>query len=84
MEAVRTSETSVNFNVTTRRYIPEDSVLQIFSITNIKWLMVLWEIIVVYFENHTIPINEELLIVKTDGKKNYNWSLQGLKNLVYL
>jgi hypothetical protein len=27
MEAVRTSETSVNFNVTTRRYIPEDSKL---------------------------------------------------------
>jgi hypothetical protein len=25
MEAVRTSETSVNFNVTTRRYISEDS-----------------------------------------------------------
>jgi hypothetical protein len=25
MEAVRTSETSVNFNVTTQRYIPEDS-----------------------------------------------------------
>jgi hypothetical protein len=24
MQAVRTSETSVNFNVTTRRYIPED------------------------------------------------------------
>jgi hypothetical protein len=24
MEAVRTSETSVNFNVITRRYIPED------------------------------------------------------------
>jgi hypothetical protein len=24
MEAVRTSETSVNFNVTKRRYIPED------------------------------------------------------------
>jgi hypothetical protein len=24
MEAVGTSETSVNFNVTTRRYIPED------------------------------------------------------------
>jgi hypothetical protein len=32
MEAVRTSETSVNFNVTTRRYIPEDSKLQIFII----------------------------------------------------
>jgi hypothetical protein len=25
MEAVRTSETLVHFNVTTRRYIPEDS-----------------------------------------------------------
>jgi hypothetical protein len=24
MEAMRTSETSVNFNVTTRRYIPEN------------------------------------------------------------
>jgi hypothetical protein len=29
MEAVRTSETLINFNVTTRRYIPEDSKLQI-------------------------------------------------------
>jgi hypothetical protein len=29
IEAVRTSETSVNFNVTTRRYIPEDSKLKI-------------------------------------------------------
>jgi hypothetical protein len=28
MEAVRTSETSVSFNVTTRSYIPEDSKLQ--------------------------------------------------------
>jgi hypothetical protein len=28
MEAVRSSETSVSFNVTTRRYIPEDSKLQ--------------------------------------------------------
>jgi hypothetical protein len=27
MEAVRTSETSVHFNVSTRRYIPEDSKL---------------------------------------------------------
>jgi hypothetical protein len=27
LEAVRTSETSVNFNVTARRYIPEDSEL---------------------------------------------------------
>jgi hypothetical protein len=30
MEAVRTSETSVNFNVTTRRYISEDSKLRNF------------------------------------------------------
>jgi hypothetical protein len=28
MEALYTSETSVHFNVTTRRYIPEDSKLQ--------------------------------------------------------
>jgi hypothetical protein len=28
MEAVHTAETSVNFNVATRRYIPEDSKLQ--------------------------------------------------------
>jgi hypothetical protein len=29
MEAVRTSETSVNFNVATRRYITQDSKLQL-------------------------------------------------------
>jgi hypothetical protein len=28
MDVVRTSETFVNFNVTTRRYIPEDSELK--------------------------------------------------------
>jgi hypothetical protein len=28
MKTVRTSETSVNFNVTTRRYIPEDAKLR--------------------------------------------------------
>jgi hypothetical protein len=28
MEAVRTSKTSMNFNVATERYIPEDSELQ--------------------------------------------------------
>jgi hypothetical protein len=36
MEAVRTSETSVNFNVTTRRYIPEDSKLHIRHRENLK------------------------------------------------
>jgi hypothetical protein len=36
MEAVRTSETSVNFNVTTRRYIPEDSELPQLKSKNIN------------------------------------------------
>jgi hypothetical protein len=36
MEAVRTSETSVNFNVTTRRYIPEDSKLHTRRRENLK------------------------------------------------
>jgi hypothetical protein len=36
MEAVRTSETSVNFNVTTRRYIPEDSELHTCRRENLK------------------------------------------------
>jgi hypothetical protein len=34
MEAVRSSETSVNFNVTTRRYIPEVSKLQVKKCTH--------------------------------------------------
>jgi hypothetical protein len=36
MEAVRTSETSANFNVTTWRYIPEDSKLNIRCCENLK------------------------------------------------
>jgi hypothetical protein len=36
MEAVRISETSVNFNVTTRRYIPEDSKLHTRRRENLK------------------------------------------------
>jgi hypothetical protein len=36
MEAVRTSETSVNFNVTTRRYIPEDTKLHTRRHENLK------------------------------------------------
>jgi hypothetical protein len=36
MEAVRTSETSVNFSVTTRRYIPEDSKLHTSHRENLK------------------------------------------------
>jgi hypothetical protein len=36
MKAVRTSETSVNFNVTTQRYIPEDSKLHTRRRENLK------------------------------------------------
>jgi hypothetical protein len=36
MDAVRTSEKSVNFNVTTRRYIPEDIKLHIHRRENLK------------------------------------------------
>jgi hypothetical protein len=36
MEVVRTSETPVNFNVTTRRYIPEDSQLHTRRRENLK------------------------------------------------
>jgi hypothetical protein len=36
MEAVRTFETSVHFNVTTRRYIPEDSKLHTRRRENLK------------------------------------------------
>jgi hypothetical protein len=32
MEAVRISETSINFNMTTRRYIPEDSKVHILNL----------------------------------------------------
>jgi hypothetical protein len=37
MEAVRTSETSINFNMTTRRYIPEDSKLHTPHRENLKF-----------------------------------------------
>jgi hypothetical protein len=36
-EAVRTSETSVNFKVTTRWYIPEDSKLHILPCENLNY-----------------------------------------------
>jgi hypothetical protein len=37
MEAVRISETSVNFNVTTRHYIPEDSKRHTYRRDNVKY-----------------------------------------------
>jgi hypothetical protein len=43
MEAVRTSELSVNFNVTTRHYIPEDSKLHTHCRENLKFLKFLPE-----------------------------------------
>jgi hypothetical protein len=48
IEAVRTSETSVNFNVTTWRYIPEDSklhdVLLVSGLGGLKFVesIILW------------------------------------------
>jgi hypothetical protein len=36
MEAVHTSETSINFNMTTQRYIPEDSELHTHCHDNLK------------------------------------------------
>jgi hypothetical protein len=36
METVRTSETPVHFNMTTQRYIPEDSKLHTFHRENLK------------------------------------------------
>jgi hypothetical protein len=35
MEAVLTSKTSVHFNVTTRRYFPEDTKLYFYSVTQL-------------------------------------------------
>jgi hypothetical protein len=49
----------------------------------IKWLMLFKEIITVYSENHTKPINKhfgqnaELLILKAGGAHSYHWILKG-------
>jgi hypothetical protein len=45
-----------------------------FTITKINWLMLFKEIIDVYSENHTKPINKNtaLQIVKTAGTYNYH------------
>jgi hypothetical protein len=72
MEAVRTSETSVD-NHFTRQYNPEDSSEQPITITNIIWLTLFKEIISVHSDNNMKSINTlcgqspELLIVKTGG-----------------
>jgi hypothetical protein len=53
MVAARTSETLVNFYQTTRLYNPEDSHLRTHRHENLKS----YEIISVYSENRTKPIN---------------------------
>jgi hypothetical protein len=54
MEAVRTSETSVKFNMTTRSYIPEKTKLHTRRREDLKshCLMLFNKLITVYSENH--------------------------------
>jgi hypothetical protein len=51
--------------------------------TTLNWLTLFKEIIAVYSENYTKPINRlqnaELLIVKASGKYSYHWALKGHK-----
>jgi hypothetical protein len=51
---------------------------QNFTITKINWLTLFKEIIAVYSDNHTKPINKnvELLIVKAAGTCNYHSALK--------
>jgi len=51
MEAVRTSEMSVNFNMTTRRYIPEDNRLHTRRRENLKS-----HTVIVYFKCRLLSI----------------------------
>jgi hypothetical protein len=61
--------------------VPATKKTQHFTITKINWLMLFREIIAVYSENHTRPINTlcgqnaELLIVKP-GTSSYHWVLK--------
>jgi hypothetical protein len=56
---------------------------QHFTITKINWLMVFKEIIAVYSENHTKPINTicvqnaMLLVAKAGGNFSYQWVVNG-------
>jgi hypothetical protein len=51
--------------------------------TTLSWLTLFKEIIAVYAENHTKPINtlrgidEELLIIKASGTYSYHCALKG-------
>jgi hypothetical protein len=50
-----------------------------FTITKINWLTLFKEIIAVYIDNDTKPINENaaLLTVKADGSYSYRSALKG-------
>jgi hypothetical protein len=55
---------------------------QHFTITKINWLTLFKEIIPVYTENHTKPINTlwknaELLIIKAGGAYSYHGAFKG-------
>jgi hypothetical protein len=49
-----------------------------FTITKINWLTLFKEIIAVYIENHTKPINQNaaLLTAKADGSYSYRSALK--------
>jgi hypothetical protein len=50
---------------------------QHFTITKINWLTLFKEIIAVYSENHTKPINTTWRVVEAGGTYCYNWALKG-------
>jgi energy-coupling factor transporter transmembrane protein EcfT len=57
MQAVRTSETSVYYNATTRCYNPEDSKLHTRHRENMKSQILLLIVIVILVINRNRPIN---------------------------
>jgi hypothetical protein len=68
MEAVRTSETSVHFNVTTRRYIPEDSKLHTRRRENLKSHIETWPL------NRTLP----------EIKPTFQYNFTGINTVYFL
>jgi hypothetical protein len=50
-----------------------------FTITKINWLMLFKEVIAVYSDNHTKPINKNtaLMTVQADGSYSYRSDLKG-------
>jgi hypothetical protein len=83
MEAVSTSEKSVNFYQITRRNNPEDGHLHTTLLHYKNQLVNAVIIIADYSENDTIPINTiccqnaELLIAEVGGTYSYHGALKG-------